>query len=283
MDDLKRLDRDLKSRETYLVVIETLVMFLVTTVAFLGNLLTLVVALRSPRLRTIPNKFIVSLALSDMLMVMPAIPLNTSVLIRSEWSFDHAMCQFKGYLGNAVAFASSETLALVSLDRFYHIVKPNDYRRLFTARRTSLMLLAAWMIAFLAQLPYVATGHTYSFHPGKTYCNQDGKEPFFITLILIFGGITMSVLSYCSFRIFLTVRAHKNSSGVHTRANVEEIKVSRILLVMVLANVICFVPGIVIETLDFVRNGSNQPRQVYLLYSITATMSSSINPIIYGA
>ena len=106
MDNLERLDRDLKSRDTYLIVIETVVMLLVTIVAFLGNMLTLVVALRSPRLRTIPNKFIVSLALSDILMVTPAIPLNASVLVKSEWSFDHAMCQFQGYFGSAVAFAS---------------------------------------------------------------------------------------------------------------------------------------------------------------------------------
>ena len=74
MDNLERLDRDLKSRDTYLIVIETVVMLLVTIVAFLGNMLTLVVVLRSPRLRTIPNKFIVSLALSDIYMVRPAIP-----------------------------------------------------------------------------------------------------------------------------------------------------------------------------------------------------------------
>ena len=283
MDNLERLDRDLKSRDTYLIVIEIVVMLLVTIVAFLGNMLTLVVVLRSPRLRTIPNKFIVSLALSDILMVTPAIPLNASVLVKSEWSFDHAMCQFQGYFGSAVAFASTESLALMSLNRFYRIVKPNDCRRLFTARRTSAMIMAAWLIALLVQLPYVAAGHMYSFHPGKIFCNQDGKEPFFITLISIFGGVSMSVLSYCSFRIFRAVRAHKKSNGVHTRVNVEEIKVSRILLVMVLGSILCFSPVIVIEAIDFVQNGSNQPRQVYLFYSISATMSSSVNPVIYGA
>ena len=41
------------------------------------------------------------------------------------------------------------------------------------------MIMAAWLIALLVQLPYVAAEHMYSFHPGKI----DGKEPFFITLI----------------------------------------------------------------------------------------------------
>ena len=42
------------------------------------------------------------------------------------------------------------------------------------------MIIAAWLIALLVQLPYVAAEHMYSFHPGK---KKDGKEPLFITLI----------------------------------------------------------------------------------------------------
>ena len=57
---------------------------------------------------------------------------------------------------------------------------------------------------------------------------------------------------------------------------------SRILLVMVLAYVICFSPVIIIEAIDFFSRGSYLPRQVYLFYTVAATLSSSVNPIIYG-
>lgn len=136
MDGLEKLHRDLKSRGTSLLVIETLVMFLTAAIAFFGNLLTLVVVLRSPRLRTIPNNFVISLAISDILMAIPAIPLTTAVLVKSEWPFDRATCQFQGYFGITLAFASSETLALMSLNRYYRIVKPNHYRRI--SRRAGL-------------------------------------------------------------------------------------------------------------------------------------------------
>ena len=284
MDGLEKLHRDLKSRGTSLLVIETLVMFLTAAIAFFGNLLTLVVVLRSPRLRTIPNKFVISLAISDILMAIPAIPLTTAVLVKSEWPFDRATCQFQGYFGITLAFASSETLALMSLNRYYRIVKPNHYRRIFTTRRTSFMIIAAWLVASLVQLPYVAAGHRYSFHPGKIFCNQDGKEPFSTILVSIFGGIPLSIISFCSFKVFRAVRVHtKTNFRDSTRVNVEEIKVSRILLAMVLAYMLCSAPVIVIEAIDFLRHGSYLPRQVYLFYTVVATLSSSINPIIYGA
>jgi len=66
------------------------------------------------------------------------------------------------------------------------------------------------------------------------------------------------------------------------QVNVEDIKVARILLVMVLANVICFSPVIIIESIDFFSRGSYLPRQVYLFYTVAATLPSSFKPIIYG-
>ena len=286
MDGLAKLQRDLQSRSTPLLVLETLIVFLINMVASVGNLLTLIVVLRSPRLRTIPGKFVISLAISDILMAIPAAVLTTTVSGKSDWPFGSATCQFQGYYGITLAFASSETLALMSINRYYRVVKATRYRRVFAQRRTSLMIFAAWLIASLAQLPYVAVGHRFLFHPGKIYCNQDGKEPFSTILVSVFGGIPMSIISYCSFRIFRSVRAHTKirfKDVDSTRVHVEDIKVSRILLVMVLAYIICFSPVMIIEAIDFFRHGSYLPRQVYLFYTIAATLSSSVNPIIYGA
>lgn len=96
----------------------------------------------------------------------------------------------------------------------------------------------------------------------------------------------MSVISFCCFKVFLSVHGQTKTRFKDvdsTRVNVEDIKVSRILLVMVLAYVICFSPVIIIEAIDFFSHGSYLPRQAYFFYTITATMSSSVNPIIYGA
>ena len=285
MDPLAKLQRDLQSRSSPVLVLETLIVFLNNMVASIGNLLTLIVVLRSPQLRTIPSKFVISLAISDILMAIPAAVLTTTVSAKSDWPFGSATCQFQGYFGIALAFASSETLALMSMNRYYRVVKPNRYRRVFAQRRTSLMIFAAWLIASLVQIPYVAVGHRFHFHPGKIFCNQDGKEPFSTILVSVFGVIPMSIISYCSFKIFRFVRAHTKTRFKNvdsTRVNVDDIKVSRILLVMILAYIICFSPVIIIEAIDFFRHGSYLPRPVYYFYTIAATLSSSVNPIIYG-
>ena len=285
MNGLERLRRDLNSRDTFLLVLETSVVFLNNILAFVGNLLTLIVVLRSPRLRTIPNKFVISLAISDILMAIPGTIFTTAVLIKSDWPFDSASCQFQGYFGLTLAFASSGTLALMSLNRYYLIVKPNNYRRIFTARRTSIMIFIAWFIAFLVQLLYVAGGHRYVFHPGKIFCNQDGSKPFSMILVSLFGAVPMIIISFCCLKVFRSVRAHNKRCSrdvAWSRVNVEDIKVSRILLMMVLAYALCSLPVVVTETIDFFMHGSYLPRQAYLFSTIAATLSISVNPIIYG-
>ena len=285
MNGLEKLRRDLNSRETGLLVLETLVVFLNNILAFVGNLLTLIVVLRSPRLRTIPNKFVISLAISDILMAIPATLLTTTVLIKGDWPFDNASCQFQGFFGLTLAFASSGTLTLMSLNRYYRIVKPNNYRRIFTARRTSIMIFIAWFIASLVQLLYVATGHRYFFHPGKVFCNQDGSKPFSTILVSLFGAVPMIIISFCCFKVFRSVRAHnrrRSRDAAWSRVNVEDIKISRILLMMVLAYAVCSLPVVVTETIDFFMHGSYLPRQAYLFSTITAILSITVNPVIYG-
>ena len=282
---LEKLEHDFKARSSFLIVLEFSIVFLNIMTAFWGNLFTLIAVLRSPRLRTIPSMFVTWLAVADILQAVPSTPLTLSVLIKSDWPFDLATCQFQGYYGISLAFASSEMLALMSLNRYFRIVKPNNYRHIFTRKRTALMILFGWLLASLVQLPYVTSGHFYSFHAGKLFCNQDCREPFSTTLVSVFGGIPMSIISFCSFKVLRSVQAHRKKRFVgvnNVNVNVEDIKVARVLLAMVLAHIVCFSPVIVIEAIDFVTQGSYLPRQAYFFSTIMATMSSSVNPLIYG-
>ena len=84
MNDLEELQIDLESRGTSLLVLETSVMFLNNVLAIVGNILTLIIVVRTPRLRTVPNKFVISLALSDLMMAVPSTILTTAILIESN-------------------------------------------------------------------------------------------------------------------------------------------------------------------------------------------------------
>ena len=105
--------KELKSRSKEKVILETGVFVLILLFLFVGNVLTLLVMILNPRMRTIPNMFVTSLAVSDVSFgVFMVCPLGVPVSLSSQWPFDHTTCQYQGYITIALSVASIPTMAL---------------------------------------------------------------------------------------------------------------------------------------------------------------------------
>lgn len=64
--------------------------------------------------------------------------------------------------------------------------------------------------------------------------------------------------------------------------SVEEVNITKTLFAMVLGFTICWVPVFVIEFTDSATGNHSLPRRVYLLNVFLVSISSAINPVIYG-
>ena len=176
--------------------------------------------------------------------------------------FNGTFCQFQGYIAITLAVASIHTLVLMAVNRYYRIVKPAKYRRYFTKKKTTIMV----------------------FHSFKLFC-----VPKIIAVPGISGtvclGISCAIILYCYFRIFKTVRHHKNNfrllgNPVNT-INVEEVKVERTLFITVLFFILCWAPIMVIDLVDTIHERWIFPREAYVAYSFLAVFCSALNPLIY--
>ena len=74
------------SRDIVLVVVESCIFLALDLAALVGNALVCVAFHRKSSLRTVTNNFIVSLALTDLLMATLVMPPLTSSSISDEWS-----------------------------------------------------------------------------------------------------------------------------------------------------------------------------------------------------
>ena len=138
--------KELKSRSKEKVILETGVFVLILLFLFVGNVLTLLAMILNPRMRTIPNMFVASLAVSDAsFRVFMVCPLGVPVSLLSQWPFDHTTYQYQGYITIALSVASIHTMALMAVNRYYRIVKPSKYRRYFTKKRAMVMILVSWL------------------------------------------------------------------------------------------------------------------------------------------
>ena len=253
---LTEMSKELESRSKAKVVLEAGLYTLVLVLLLVGNSLTLFIISFNRQMRTVPNMLVASLALADFLFgVLSAAPLGISTLAAFQWPFGDTACQYQGYIAVTLVLTSTQLLALMALNRYFRIVSPAKYRRYFTWRKTTIMILVLWFYCLRAPLPYLLSGHKMVFHPSKFFCYlQIDSGPFTAFMVTVYIGLPTCVIFYCCLRIFQTVRNHNTNfqtSGVanHT-VNVEEVKITRTLFVIVVFFNLCWTPILLIDIVD---------------------------------
>ncbi|XP_070200676.1 beta-3 adrenergic receptor-like [Littorina saxatilis] len=119
------------------------------------NVLTLVVMAMTPRLQTIPNTYITSLAVSDLVV-------SVNQLIAIPWTYpaSHgyfeahpALCMFFKCLLHVNELTSIFTIVLIGVDRFLYIRHPFWYLRVVTKSKVKTAIVLAWVASFVTAIP----------------------------------------------------------------------------------------------------------------------------------
>ena len=280
--------KELMSRSKAKIVLESGFYVLILLFLFVGNFITLLVMLLNRRRRAIPNMFVASLAVSDLCLgVFTACPLVLPALATSQWPSNDVTCQYQGYIVIILVAASIHTLVLMAVNRYFRIVKPAKYRRYFTKKKTITMILVSWLSSMCAPLPYMVSGHKMVFHPSKLLCFlQINSGAFTAFMVTVYVGIPSCVIFNCYLRIFKSIRSHNNnfqlSSNGSSTVNVEDFKVAHTLFVIVVFFKLCWTPILLIDIVDTIHGGWTFPREAYVAYTFLGTISSAMNPLIYG-
>lgn len=290
--DIEVLALQLKTRSQIEQAVECSILTLIILTATVGNLAVLVIVYKTPSARSVANLFIASLAVSDLALPIFCSSLSLTVLIVGYWPFGQILCQFQSFGVLVLCCVSLQIMALTALNRYFCIVRPINYRRIFTDRRTKLFIMVVWVLASTEPLPYLISGKTYVFHPGKFFCFQGKEISFQSLLIYVYVTFPMAIITFCYFNVFRTLRQHqkmvaKNLNGGKTKAgglnaSIEEIKVTKTLFLTVVGFMAVWTPVVVVDFIDFANNHWILPRQVYVMYAFCGTISSAINPFIYG-
>ncbi|EDO39131.1 predicted protein [Nematostella vectensis] len=285
LESLAKLQSVLSSRSNAQVAFEAGLFVIIFITTVVGNSLTIFIVIRNKSLRTIPNMFVISLAVADLGMGCLSMHLLVTVLITSEWIFGELICQYQGFISILMAASSTQTLAWTAVNRFFSVCKSQKYRKIFSWRNTTLIMASIWGLSLLAPLPYVVSGNRFVFNAGKFFCYLDVKAGWFTGfLVAVYVGISTNVIFYCYFRVFKSVREHKKKllQSRETTLSVEEIKITRTLFVIVVVFMLCWGPVLIMDFIDTFSGDYTIPREGYTAYTFLASLSSAVNAVIYG-
>lgn len=144
---------------TLRILLYSLIFFL----SVFGNLLIIVVLTVNKRMRTVTNTFLLSLAVSDLMMAVFCMPFTLIPSILKDFIFGAAMCKIVSYLMGISVSISTFSLVAIAIERYSAICNPLKSRVWQTRSHAYRVIAATWVLAFIIMIPYPIISHLDSY------------------------------------------------------------------------------------------------------------------------
>jgi len=262
---------------------------IVILIGIFGNLMVVFISTNGNRVRTKGRPLIASLALADTLESTNLIFMLVSVGNYGRWIFGDELCQLNGFMTTEFVISSMYSLTAISLNRYFMVVKQNYYRMVFNTRNQALIIALIWCIPLPLTTGPLLGWSEYEFQTGKCICIfWFSRSVVFSSVVLVVAvPLPLGIICFCCFKIFKQVKHHSKQVGTMASSaptvNVEEVKITKTLAVVIGAYLICFVPAATINLIEMVFPSFKIPLWIDILSMILVFCNHANNPVIYGA
>nr|XP_006811365.1 PREDICTED: D(1)-like dopamine receptor-like [Saccoglossus kowalevskii] len=134
------------------VVVSAILVAIIAVTLFMNSLIILAFC-TSRHVRKINNYFFFSLALTDILMAVLVMPWMATEQLLGTWMFGKELCLVWLCADYFLSSASVFNMTFICIDRYLNIVHPLSYPASRTPKRIIAMIVAAWVLGLLAELP----------------------------------------------------------------------------------------------------------------------------------
>ncbi|XP_061440684.1 cholecystokinin receptor type A [Rhineura floridana] len=127
---------------------------LIFLLSVLGNTLVIIVLIRNKRMRTVTNIFLLSLAISDLMLCFFCMPFTLIPNLLEDFIFGSTVCKITSYFMGVSVSVSTFSLVAISLERYGAICKPLQSRVWQTKSHALKVIAATWCLSFTIMTPY---------------------------------------------------------------------------------------------------------------------------------
>ncbi|NWR95740.1 DRD1C protein, partial [Furnarius figulus] len=286
----------------------------------LGNTLVCVAVVKFRHLRSkVTNSFIISLAVSDLLVAVLVMPWRAATDVLGFWPFG-AFCDVWVAFDIMCSTASILNLCIISVDRYWAIASPFCYERRMTHCVAFVMIGLAWLLSLLISFipvqlrwhrdPELLSQQQPGFNISREgeNCDSSLSRTYAISSSLISFYIPVAIMLLTYTRIFCITRrqirrissleravGHGQSCHSPQEASLQnsfkkETKVLKTLSIIMGVFVCCWLPFFVLNCMvPFCQPALHKPGElpcvsqpVFSTFVWLGWANSSLNPIIYA-
>uniref|UniRef100_A0AAV2M745 G-protein coupled receptors family 1 profile domain-containing protein n=1 Tax=Knipowitschia caucasica TaxID=637954 RepID=A0AAV2M745_KNICA len=259
-------------------------------------------------MRNPTNLYLVSLAVSDLLVLMFGMPLELYDLWQNyPFPFGEGGCYFKTFLFETVCFASILNVTALSVERYIAVLHPLKTRYLSTNHHAKRVISVVWVMSMICAIPNTL------LH-GIFYLPEQREESAICTVLkpLWIYNVVMQVTTICFYFIpmivisilYLVMGLHlgrdqcnrrgtfDSSYSSHTRIKISaengrRRQVIKMLSIVVAVFGVCWAPFHIERLLwSSVSHWTDLMHNIYqyvhILSGVLFYLSSAVNPIIYS-
>ena len=205
------------------------------------------------------NIFLTNMLLNNLVIILLVMPFSIITAASGEWIFGstvnqkESVCQFAGCIYSYSTFVATESLVLVSFDRFFFIVKALQYKKYMTVNKAVIIVAVSWILAaFLSILLLLGFG-AYHFKDSCATCVPllEGKTGyavlrFLINSILVVSIIVTSMWTLCFTRKYLrntaTGPVPTDTQGSNHVYASQQRRIIGLFGMLILVHLLCYTP-----------------------------------------
>ncbi|KAM3603920.1 uncharacterized protein V6R79_004083 [Siganus canaliculatus] len=288
------------------VCVTYLIIFLV---GVLGNSLTCAVILRFKVMQTPTNYYLLSLAVSDLLVLLLGMPLELYDMWQNyPFLLGEGGCYFKTFLFETVCFASILNVTAVSVERYVAVVHPLKVKHMATRTHVKRVIFMLWAVSMLCAVPNTSLHGIVELpqefgrrFPQSAICGMVKPKWVYNLIILIstmvFFLFPMLVISVLYLLIGLQLHREKRATMMggpeslscthRQRLGKRNLQVTKMLCVLVVVFGLCWAPfhteRLVWSYIDVSSEHHNKLFEyVHIVSGVFFYLSSAVNPILYN-
>ena len=204
------------------------VRYTICTLAVILNILNIIALANAPSKLTPHLKLVISLAISDVCIVLPFILILSVFKPRENW-----WCLYTtlfSYFQPSIFLVSLLNLLALGIDHYIAIVKPLQYNIIVTNSRTNVLMCVIWIASFITSvfesLPHVLMYNTIN-GSNNTFCQYMLQEyfpktfylliiPELIVLIILYVQVYVAYKKYVIRHQSLRPDYHHNKKAIAT-------------------------------------------------------------------
>ena len=228
-------------------------------------------------------------------LVMPCIIVTG---IFGEWIFGetpeekNATCQFFGFVLVYALQLIIMTLTVISVDRFYFIVKPLFYKRVMNTSVAVVVVTSVWIISCLMHIPPFLGLGEYKFLESLGTCGflWIGQRDYVLYLcsfnsVFIIIIVVTTLWTFCFSRKFIQTIRQQHCTTYPERNTHEHIYMQRmkklfgIFGVLLTVVIVTIVPGVIVAVIQGFMSDA-LPLSVFAVVFVLFLLNCVINPIV---